>query len=316
MENLLFALNIVFPIFVMLIIGYIASHLNWISKEALNDINRFIFRLPLPLLLFLNIYSMQRGNVITLDAIKTIIAIFTTLIGVAIIMPLILNKTTSLNNGQKGVLTQAWFRGNTIIFGLPIVISLYGTSSLNELSIIIVAIVPLLNVLAVIVLELYRGKDINSISLILSIFKNPLIIGAILGAIFFAMNINLPTVILEPLTDLSKTATPLAFIVLGGTLEFSNLKNNLKLTLFGCFGRLIITPLIAVAILLLMGVKGIYLGCLIGCIAAPVSVSSFTMACEMDSDGETASHIVVASTVLSIFTMFIWIFILKSFNLI
>jgi hypothetical protein len=259
---------------------------------------------------------MERGNIISTDAIKTITVIFITLIAVATIMPLILNKTTDLNNAQKGVLTQAWFRGNTIIFGLPIVLSLYGVGCINDVSIIIVAIVPLLNVLAVILLEIYRGEKIKPLSLVLSVLKNPLIIGAILGFIFVSTNIKIPNIALKPLTDLSKTATPLAFIILGGTLEFSKLKDNMILTLFGCFGRLIVTPLIAATFLLLIGVKGVYLGCLIGCLAAPVSVSSFTMACEMDSDGELASHIVVVSTVLSIFTMFIWIFVSKSLNLI
>jgi predicted permease len=316
MNNLIFALNVVFPIFVLLIVGYISSHMNWISKKALNDLNRFVFRLPLPLLLFLNIYNIESGTIITVDAVKTIIVIFITLIAITAIMPVVLNRTTTLKNGQKGVLTQAWFRCNTIIFGLPIVLSLYGADSLNELSIIIVAIVPLLNVLAVLVLELYRGKEINLASLILSIFKNPLIIGALLGFIFHILKITIPTIILKPISDLSKTATPLAFIVLGGTLEFSKLKGNIKLTLIGCFGRLIVTPLIASIFLLSIGIKGIYLGCLIACLAAPVSVSSFTMACEMDGDGELASHIVVVSTALSIFTMFIWIFISKRLNLI
>lgn len=316
MNNLLFALNVVFPIFVLLIIGYMASHLNWISKKALNDLNRFIFRLPLPLLLFLNIYNMERDNVLTLDAVKTIGVIFTTLIVIALFMPIILNKTTALNNGQKGVLTQAWFRGNTIIFGLPIVLSLYGDGVLNEVSIIVVAIVPLVNVLAVLVLEFYRGKEIKPLKLFLSLFKNPLIIGALLGFLFFILKIKLPEIITKPLTDLSKTATPMAFIVLGGTLEFSKMKSNLKLTLLGCFGRLVITPLLATLLLLALGIKGVYLGCLIGCVAAPVAVSSFTMASEMDSDGELASHIVVTSTVLSIFTIFIWILVLKTLNLI
>jgi hypothetical protein len=315
MENLLFALNIVAPIFVLLLIGALARYLKWIKITTLRDLNKFIFKLPLPLMLFFNIYNMDRNTQFTSDLVKLIFLIIGVFTFVVVLLSFLLNKTTKLSNAQKGVLVQAWFRGNTIIFGLPIATSLYGETGLTIVSIIIITAIASSNVLAVLLLELYRGENIKASSLIKSLIKNPLLIAAFFGFFFYFTKMQIPTIINTPLTTLSKTATPLAFIVLGGTLEISQISKNLKLILFGCFGRLIGTPLILILAGLAIGLRGDYIGSIIAAMATPVAVVSYTMSVEMGGDGELAGQLVVASTFLSVITLFLWIFIAKSFGI-
>jgi len=313
MDNLLFSFNVIFPLFVLLFLGNISVKVNWINKETLNALNKFIFRLPLPLLLFLGIYNMESINLG--DSIKMILVVLVTLPLIAIIMSLILNKT-KLSNPKKGVLVQAWFRSNIMIFGVPVIQGMYGERGLPLLSTMILFAVPLVNILAVIVLESYRGNNINIFSLLLSVIKNPLVDAALLGFIFYLYKIEIPQLILSPLSSLSKTATPLAFIILGGTIEFESIKKNIKLIMLGSLGKLIVTPLIIILISLALGLRGIYLGCIIASMASPVAVSSFTMAKEMEGDADLAAQIVIISTVLSLISIFFWLFILKSFSLI
>jgi len=313
MDNLLFSFNVIFPLFVLLFLGNISVKVNWINKETLNTLNKFIFRLPLPLLLFLGIYNMESINLG--DSIKMILVVLVTLPLIAIIMSLILNKT-KLSNPKKGVLVQAWFRSNIMIFGVPVIQGMYGERGLPLLSTMILFAVPLVNILAVIVLESYRGNNINIFSLLLSVIKNPLVDAALLGFIFYLYKIEIPQLILSPLSSLSKTATPLAFIILGGTIEFESIKKNIKLIMLGSLGKLIVTPLIIILISLALGLRGIYLGCIIASMASPVAVSSFTMAKEMEGDADLAAQIVIISTVLSLISIFFWLFILKSFSLI
>ncbi len=313
MDNLLFSFNVIFPLFVLLFLGNISVKFNWIDKETLNTLNKFIFRLPLPLLLFLGIYNMDSINVG--NSIKMILVVLITLPSIAIIMSIILNKT-KLSNPQKGVLVQAWFRSNIMIFGVPVIQGMYGEKGLPLLSTLILFAVPLVNILAVIVLEGYRGNNISIFSLLLSVIKNPLVDAALLGFIFYLFKIEIPQLILSPISSLSKTATPLAFIILGGTIEFESVKKNIKLIIFGSIGKLIISPLIIILISIALGLRGMYLGCIIASMASPVAVSSFTMAKEMEGDADLAAQIVIISTVLSLISIFFWLFILKSFSLI
>lgn len=314
MSNLLFSFNVIFPLFVLLFLGNISVKFNWIDKKTLNSLNKFIFRLPLPLLVFLGIYNMN--NVDIENSIK-MIAIFVLLLPLIIIFTsLIMNKKSKLPNSQKGVLVQAWFKSNIVIFGILVIQGMYGDEGLPIYSTLILFAVPLVNILAVLVLESYRGHDVKISNLLLSVLKNPLVDAALLGIIFYLTQIKLPSLILNPITTLSKTATPLAFIILGGTLEFKSIKKNYKLIIFGSVGKLIITPSIVILVSISLGLRGIYLGCLVAAITSPVAVSSFTMSKEMDGDGELAAQLVILTTIFSLITIFLWIYILKSLMLI
>lgn len=313
MDSLLFSFNVIFPLFVLLFLGNISVRFNWIDKKTLNSLNKFIFRLPLPLLLFLGIYNMESVNI--QDSIKMVSVILIVLPLITIITSFFINKT-KLENPKKAVIVQAWFRSNIMIFGVPVVQGMYGDAALPLFGTLVLVAVPLVNILAVFVLEGYRGHNIKASYLLLSVIKNPLVDAALFGFIFFLLKIKIPELLLSPITSLSKTATPLAFIILGGTLEFDSIKKNIKLILVGSFGKLILTPLIVVLVSLALGIRGMYLGCIIASIASPVAVSSFTMAKEMDGDADLAAQLVIFTTIIALFTIFCWLYILKSLALI
>ena len=49
---------------------------------------------------------------------------------------------------------------------------------------------------------------------------------------------------------------------------------------------------------------------------APTAVSSFPMAQQMDGDGDLAAALVVFTSALAIVSIFLWVFVLKTFALI
>ena len=59
MENFLLAFNVVFPIFLIMMLGVILKRKNMLDEKSLNIINSLIFRLFMPTLLFFNIYNME-----------------------------------------------------------------------------------------------------------------------------------------------------------------------------------------------------------------------------------------------------------------
>mgnify|MGYP001640102843 CR=1 FL=1 len=56
MENFLLAFNVVFPIFLIMMLGVILKRKNMVDDKSLNVMNSLIFRLFMPTLLFFNIY--------------------------------------------------------------------------------------------------------------------------------------------------------------------------------------------------------------------------------------------------------------------
>ena len=89
-------------------------------------------------------------------------------------------------------------------------------------------VVPLYNVMAVIVLEYYRGCRPKLVPLLKKIFTNPLILGALAGGAFTMLGVRIPSVLEAPIHQLSALTTPLALFVLGGTLQFSSIREHLS----------------------------------------------------------------------------------------
>ena len=52
MENLVFSLNATVPIFLMMVLGMLFRKLGWMDEEFAVKMNKFVFLIPLPVLLF------------------------------------------------------------------------------------------------------------------------------------------------------------------------------------------------------------------------------------------------------------------------
>ncbi|MBQ9000089.1 MAG: AEC family transporter [Clostridium sp.] len=312
MENLILSFNIVLPIFLILSLGYILKKLKILDELTTKNMNSINFKVFLPLLLFYNVYKTDLSVVFNPKLlIFSIISVILVFLLLFIIIPLL-----EKDNRKRGIIIQGIFRSNFVIFGVPVCEALFGQNATGVASMLIAIVVPLFNFLAVICLEIYRGGNINFKKIIKGIITNPLIIASIIGLFFIYFKIKLPTPIEKTINDISKIATPLAFILLGSSFTFSAFSLYIKQLSITILGKLIIVPGIVLYIAALLGFRNIELTCLLSVFASPTAVSSYTMAEQMDGDSILAGQIVVLTSIISIITVFLWIFILKQFNLI
>ena len=311
MGNFLLALNVVLPIFFIMTLGFLLKKIKMVDKHSLNIMNKLVFRVFMSTLLFLNVYNIGDLSVLSMDNLKLlgyafIIILVVLFIAWLIYMPKVKDKK------KLSVLIQGVYRGNFVLFGLAIADSLYGKESLGTVSLLTAIVIPTFNVIAVILLEYYSGNEVNKIKLIKQVFKNPLIIATLTAIVFLVLKINIPKPVYKAIGDISKIATPLAFLVLGAGLKFGNILKNLKYLVSVNILRLIGNPLVTVGLGKLLGFQGIELVALLSMSACPTAVVSYTMAKEMNADGDLAGEIVATTSMLSIFTIFCWILILKN----
>jgi len=153
------------------------------------------------------------------------------------------------------------------------------------------------------------------LKLLKGVITNPLIIGCVTGLIFFAFDIELPSIIEKSVKNVSSIATPLAIIVLGSVFEFSGIKKCVRETIIVVLTRIVIVPLIMLPIAVMLGFTGESLACLLVIFGSPIAVSSFSMAQQMDGDETLAVQVIAISTALCLVTLFLWIFVLSSFGL-
>lgn len=310
MDNIIISFNVVFPLFLIIALGYLLKKINLWDDHTIKIMNNTAFKSFLPILLFYNVYktNLQSGLNLKLMVFASSCVIISFIV-LCICVPIFEKE-----NKRRGVLIQGIFRSNFVLFGLPIAISLFGENNTGVTSILIAVIVPIYNFLAVITLEIFRGGKISFKKIIKGIVTNPLIIASLLGVLMLILDWELPYVIEKTVSDLSKVGTPLALAILGGSFEFKSIYSHIKQLIFGVIGKLILIPGIFIPIGVALGFRGLELGTLITIFGAPGAVSSFTMAQQMDADGELAGQLVVFTSLFSIITMFFWIFITKEFG--
>lgn len=312
MDNLILSFNVVLPLFLSIALGYALRCLHMLEWAAQKSLNRLCFKVFLPIYVFNNIYTTNMAMAfhpgLAALAVGGVLGIFA-------LMMLWIPKIEP-DNAKRGVMVQAIFRSNFVLFGLPVAVSLCGEANIGPTSLLIGFVVPLFNVLAVICLECFRGGRPDIRKILRGIAVNPLIIASALGIAMNLADIPLPAGVHKSIVDLGRVATPLALVSLGAGFQFRRMKGYAR-QLFICIsGKLIVSPLVMVALAALMGMRGEMLVPVLVLFASPVATSSYTMAEQMDGDGTLAASLVVLTTALSIVSMFLFIFGLKQLGLI
>ena len=174
---------------------------------------------------------------------------------------------------------------------------------------LIAFIVPVYNVLAVIILEYYRGGAASPSALAVSLLKNPLIQGFIVGLVFHFAGWELPAPIETPVLTLANISIPMALVILGGTLHFSQIQENLRLLVPVLTVKMLVLPALMLAITLVVpfGFSAPERFMLVVMFASPVASSSYVMAESMGADGPLAGQLVAFSSAISVVTLFLWV---------
>ena len=315
MDNIIVSFNVIAPVFFLMVLGYLlVNYTSLADRKLTKQANAIVFKIFLPCMLFYNVYQSDIGAEIH-SRIKLCIWAAGGLLILFVLLCLIVPKVVKQEN-QQGVVIQGIFRSNYVIFGVAVVQNMYGPKSTTTAAILSAILVPMYNFLAVVALSIFGEKrETDWKKIILDIVKNPLIISSVLGIIFSLLGIRLPTAVDTTVQDLAKLSTPIAFMILGGDLDFSKVRGNLKVASVVLTIKLVILPLIMIPMIVMMGYRDADL--LSGLLAyqTPVAVSSYIMAQQAGADGQLAGQLVVFSSVLSIFTLFVTILILRTVGL-
>ena len=323
-ENLAISVNAVLPLIICMAAGYLFRRTKLVDEGFCRKCNTFCFKTFLPLMIFMNVYNSDLESAVQpgafLFAAAAVLVIFA---AAFLIIPRIVKKGSVDSAGspvsaasRQAVLIQCIFRSNFVIFGYQVVANVYGAGQAAVASVMAAIVVPLYNVLAVITLEYFTNSKNGLRPVIQGIIKNPLIIGAVAALLFKLSGLTLPAPLHTGLSDMAGMATPLALVVLGGTFHFDALRRNPGALAIGTLGKIVVSPLIMVPIAAALGFRDANLLSLVIVFASPAAVNSYTMAAAYGHDPELAGQLVVVTSVLSMVSVFGWIFLLRTLGLI
>ena len=312
MDNFLISLKAVFPFIFYIGFGYLARRIGAVRDDFLKEMNNMVFRLFFPFVTFYNF--CQIGDDLT-NMPRLLFACLATLF-LVILAALSIVPRLVREDPKRGVVIQAIYRSNAVLFAIPLVHNIFGSEAEAPAAMVVTVVVPIYNVVSVLILARFGSADVTASGMVKKILTNPLIDGAIAGLILYLLPFNLPEILVGPVSVIASLATPLALFILGGTLHFDEIYGNLKILSAALTVKLILVPAITILISMLLGFDRIESFVYFVIFATPIAASSFPMAAAMGGDSALAGQFVVLSTVLSTLTLFMWIFVMRMVGII
>ena len=142
--------------------------------------------------------------------------------------------------------------------------------------------------------------------MLLDILKNPLIIASALGVLFLILDIKLPYALASVVADMAGVAGPLALFTLGAFFRVGSFGKYKKELIMVCTGRLLVIPGIFLSLAYLLGFRGADFAGIMGLFASCSAIASYIMAERMGGDSELAGNIVIVTSFLCSFTLYLW----------
>lgn len=308
MEDFTLAFHTVAPMFLLVGLGCAVRRVGIVSRRTALECNALCFKVFLSTLLFYNVYRSDLSRDLDGGLVGFCLAgvLLEFLLGMAAVPRLESSRPAC------GVMVQACFRANTVLLGLPVCTALFGEPGAAAASLLLAVVVPVLNVLAVLTLEFFRGSSLNWGRALRGVGSNPLVLGSLLGILFSLTGLRLPETVEAVVSDLAAAATPLSLLFMGAALDFSRLRSSARNLLLCTAFRLVLAPAAALGAAAALGFRGIPLCAVFTVFAVPVAVNSYTMALQMDGDADLAGGIVLLSSAGSCVTLFLWIWLLRS----
>ncbi len=312
MENFIYSVNVTFPIFLVMVIGYILRQIGMLNENFVTVANRFNFKVTLPFMLFRDISSVDIRAVFDVKYVLFCAVVST------VSFWLIWGGTKLFLKEQsmRGAFVQASFRSSAAVMGLAFIQNIYGTSAMGPL--MIVGAVPLYNIFSVIVLT-FEGEQSEEIDkkqkikeACINIAKNPIILGILTGLVAALLRIDFPVVIDKTINNVAQMATPLALITIGAGFEGRKALAKIKPTIAASMIKLVIQPLIFLPVAAWMGFTGEKMIAILIMLASPTTPSCYIMAKNMKNDGTLTASVIVMTTLFAAFTLTGWIFLLKT----
>ena len=314
-DSLIYSLTAVAPILILILLGNILSR-KMLSKAFFDECDKLVFRIALPVFLFCKLAESDVSDLPSVTMIIfCVVAVFCAFTLISI------GSHFFLPREKRGAFVHGAFRANFSIIGFVLADTMLDSTGMTALACATPFVITLSNILAVTTLTLNapREKRESFGRLVLRVLKNiatnPIIISIIVALPFMLFGIKLPQIASNSVKYIENIATPLALLSLGSVNSGEKFK-ILPEAVIASTIKLIIIPIVFISSAILLGLRGNELAVVLILGTSPTAVSSYIMSKNMHSDGDLAKQIVLFTTLLCSFTIFVFAFVLRYIGLI
>lgn len=311
MDNFILGINVIFPLFFVLMVGYFFRVKNIIDEKFITQSTNIIFYFTMPFSLAIEIKNAE------IKGIHYSYILFL-LFGVLVMFGLtwFIGKFVIKDKKKLTAFVHCAYRSNFLYIGVPILTAIKPDYDMAPVLAAMVFGITLFNILAIILLTFYSDCEIVVSELLLKIVKNPIIIAIACGILLKYVHIPIPEPFEKGIQVMSKINTPLALIMIGGSLNFHTEKKDLILVMTSALIKNVIGAAVLTPIAYLMGFSTSEVVVAYILFGTPCAINCFVMGKKLGSDELATSQIITASYALSLVTFAGGIAVMKNFGII
>jgi malonate transporter len=290
------------PVFLLIVLGFVLKRSLMRLETQWHGLERLTYYVLFPALLIQTLVKadLTKVPVAGVGGALLLSALLMSLLCLAL-RPL-LSKLT-VDGPAFTSIFQGAIRWQTYV-GLAVCGNLFGDTGLALASVAMVAIIPLVNVLSVAVLAHYASPEKQSVRAIaMTVVRNPLIWACVIGLAINVLHLPLPRIWHEVADALGRSSLGIGLLVTGAGLQLEGMFRPSLAASVAVFLKLILMPVLAVALALWFAVSGSNLAIVAACAAVPSSSSAYVLARQMGGDAPLLAQIITLQTILAAITM-------------
>jgi len=317
-------ISVITPLIIVALAGYISTKSQWLSKMQLDALTKFTFYISIPAFLF---YQMAVANFSDQVSPQLFAAFYLSVLTVYLLTWLInyffyhkdntenINQKQHKNSAASAVFALGASYSNTIIVGLPVLLLAIGEQVVGIVFLIVTFHSAMIFTLTSVIATKHSSKTssadkkaFNWLIIIKQTFNNPLIISILAGLLFNVLSIPIPNLIADSLILMGKPTITLALFILGASLAFYQVRDELKFIGIASIFKLVILPaFVFISSQYIFNLSSIVVTVLVILSACPTGVNAYLMAKAHNQHQETVAGTVVVSTLFSIITIPLWL---------
>lgn len=305
LESLSFALEVTLPISLIIGLGILFKRIGWVTEEFAKTGSALVFNVTLPCLLFVNIATTNLTDHFPMLLIVLAASVMT----VSFLVMHILAYGITVK-GARGAFVQGACRGNMAIVGLALSVNAFGSSALSIASMYLAVLVVPLNIFSILTLYYHQEKTPKFYEVAKSVFTNPLAIAIFAAIVMALLPFNPPKLLLDTGSYIAKMTLPLALLCVGATIRWQEFRAS-GVLYWAIGSKLVFIPVLATVLGFYFGLREEQLGVLFMMTAAPTAAAAYPMVRNIGGDYHLTAAIIAGSTLLSIVSSTLGLFILR-----
>lgn len=299
------------PLILVALLGFVCAKSQWLNRAQVDALSKFTFYLSIPAFLF---YQMAQAKFSEQISPALFAAFYLPVLCCYCIAWLshyfLIERRKPPSTAGSAVFSLGASYSNTVIIGLPILLTLFGEQVLGIIFLIITFHSALLFTLTSAISSFSRNgrNSFNGKEIIKQNLKNPLVVSISTGLIVNLLGIELPSILADGLMLMGKPAITLALFILGASLSYYHVRDKLFAIGIASLTKLVLLPaLVLLTSQVWLQLSSLSVTVLVILSACPTGVNAYLIAKSHQQEQQTVAGTVVVTTLLSMITIPLWL---------